>query len=378
MSRPLVALVALVGCAPPDPERMFVHFELAIEDGEDAAADRFRAACDAAQDTLHVALPGGENTDLADAIVDAYDRNVEVEVITDYDLGASPAVTRLLDAGVPVALRDAGLTYFEFGQSADVAWSSDMTILSDAWVVQDATNIVFADRIGTGDDGARVVYEVRGEDVVDDLLREHNQLFGGTDATAVDAYNAPNKSILETRWRYGTTSDVELQVWFGPQERLLKRVIDGVYSARSSVWILTDDFSSEGLAAALQDKAKWGFDVQVVVGPHFGDAEDELSRFLQNESPDVPVRQILDVQDVPTLVLIDYEDDLEGFRPMSQGMVLTHDLYSAARLYRGQPVITDQLIDGTMITLTDVNEPSEPLLELVELFRAHFDRSEAL
>jgi phosphatidylserine/phosphatidylglycerophosphate/cardiolipin synthase-like enzyme len=375
--RKALLLVLLASCAPPDPNRLFVSVNAEIELGEDEAADHFRGVIDAAEESLFVALPGGENVDLADAIVDAWDRNVEVEVLTDFDLATSPAITRLLEADVPVALRDAGLTYFDFGQNADLGFPSPMTIMSNAYVVQDETRLVAADRIGTNDDGARVVFEIRGEDVIEDLLREHRQIYGGTDATAVDAYSAPNKSILETRWRYGTTTDVELEVWFGPQERLLKRVIDAVYSARSSVWVLTDDFSSQGLADALQDKAKWGYDVQVVVGPHFGDANNLLSRFL-TDADEVPTRQVLDVGDVPTLVLVDYEDDAEGYRPRTRAMVLTHDLFSASRLYRGDPVLTDQLIDGTMYVLTDIDEPSPELLELEALFRDHYDRSEAL
>jgi hypothetical protein len=54
-------------------------------------------------------------------------------------------------------------------------------------------------------------------------------------------------------------------------------------------------------------------------------------------------------------------------------MVMNHDLYSAARLYRGEAVFTDQLIDAAMWTLTDVDTPSAELLVLEELFRTQRD-----
>jgi len=367
----------LVGCAAPDPRELFNGVTVVPADAEDQAASPFLDAIRGAQASIRVALPCGENTDLSDALIDAWQGDVDVEVVTDYDLATSPAIAALRDADVPVALRDGGLAYFDFNQNIDVGWSGQQTIMSDAYVVADHHDIVFADRIGTNDDGARVVFQVHGEDIVDDLLAEHNQVYGGTDATAVDAYSAPSKSILDTRWRYGTGTDVGFEMYFGPQERLLKRVIDGVYSARASVWILTDDFASNGLADALEDKAKWGYDVHVVVGPHFGSSSNDLSRVLTAE-PDIEVRQITGVDDVPTLVLFDYENMPDGSRSDSGAMGITHNLYSASRLYRGDPVETDQVIDGTMIELSDANQPSDELLKIESIFQDHYDRSEAL
>lgn len=247
--------------------------------------------------------------------------------------------------------------------------------MAHSYVVADEQTIVAASRIGSTGAGKRVVLKLRGEDLVDDILKEHNQIFGGTDATAVDAYDAPAKSIIDTHWRYGTQSDVDLELWFGPQERLTKRVIDAVYSARSAVWIMTNDFADEGLANALQEKAKWGFDVQVIVGPAFGTSSSALSRIFEQQTPDVVKRRIVDEDVVPTIVLVDYPDDADGYRPYTRAMVMNHDLFSAARLYRGEAVFTDQLIDAAMWTLTDVNTPSDELLVLEELFSAQRDVS---
>jgi hypothetical protein len=377
MSR-FFAVLLVVGCTPPDPTERFTEVQVTVAEGEGEVSERFVEVVDSAQDTLHVALPAGERLEVADALVEASERGVQVEVLTDYDLATTPAITRLLDADLDVHLADAGLTYFEFNLGVDVQWGSEMTIMSHTYVVADGARLVAANRLGSGRPGSRVIYDIRGEDVIQDLLWEHNQMMGGTDATATDSYDAPSKSILDTRWRYPTTSSMGLEMWFGPQERLLKRVIDAVYSARTGVWILTDDFSNEGLARALQEKARWGFDVEVVVGPHFGDASSQLSRILEDETPDVPKRQITEDIDIPTVILIDYPDDGEGYRPHTRAMVLTHDLFSAARLYRGDIVLTDQLIDGTLWVLSDTNTPDAPIQALEELFRAHRDRAEVM
>jgi hypothetical protein len=162
-------------------------------------------------------------------------------------------------------------------------------------------------------------------------------------------------------------------MWIGPQERVVKRVVDGVYSARSSVWVLTNQLGNEGLARALQDKAEWGFDVQVIVGPGFDDASI-LSREFSSSTPDV-VKRRATVQRVPTLVLIDFEPDSTGHR-RPRGMFLTHDLVSAARLYRGAEVQNDQLIDGLLWVIDEDDEDlSAENLALQDLWQRTLDQS---
>lgn len=376
---PLVALFA-GGCAAPDLSQLFNQLDLVQSEDEDGAAERFVEAIDGADSSLKVALPAGEDTTVSDAVLRAYARGVDVEVVTDYDLATTPAIAPLLEEGVPVALRDGGLTYFEFTLGDDAIFTSDMTRMAHAYAIADDQRLVAASVIGRSGPGTRLVFDVRGEDLVSDFASEHRQVYGGTDATAVDVYSAPAKSIVDTRWLYPMANDASVELWFGPQERVLKRVVDAVYSARSAVWVLTDDFANEGLAHALQDKAAWGFDVQVIVGPRFGVSSPLVSRVLEAETPAVSKRRLEDPDGtaftvIPTIVLIDYPDDAEGYRPHTRAMVLNHDLYSAARLYRGAPLVTDQLIDSAMWVFAD-DAALTPELEAIEdVFRAHLDRS---
>ncbi|MEQ1504613.1 MAG: hypothetical protein ABMB14_20405 [Myxococcota bacterium] len=371
----VVAVLGATGCVEPDPTQLFNHVGLSVTDDEAVAAAPFVEAIDDADDTVYAALPAGEDPAVPDALLGAYSRGVDVQVLTDWDLATSPGIARLLDAGVPVALRDAGLTYFEFNVGEDVGFTSDMTRMAHAYVVADQTRVVAASTIGRSGPGTRIVFDARGEDLVQDLMAEHVQVYGGTDSTAVDAYDAPAKSILETRWRYGTTTDTDLELWFGPQERLTKRVIDAVYSARSAVWILTDDLENEGLARALEDKAKWGFDVQVIVGPRFGTASAAISRIFEQETPDVSKRRLVDGDVIPTIVLVDLPDDPEGYRPHARAMVMNHDLYSASRLYRGEPVLTDQLIDSAMWVFASDGPPGAELVTLQQVYEDHLART---
>ena len=156
----------------------------------------------------------------------------------------------------------------------------------------------------------------------------------------------------------------------------MKRVIDTIYGARSSVWVLTDELASEGLSYALEDKAALGFDVKVIVGPSFGTSSAALERIFEQSTPSVDKRRSAD-EVVPTVVLIDYVDQPSGIRGRARAMVITHDLYSAARLYRGDLLVTDQLIDGAMWELATTGTPEGAMLDLLDVFQDQLDRAGA-
>ncbi|HHO51653.1 MAG TPA: hypothetical protein ENK18_12465 [Deltaproteobacteria bacterium] len=379
MSRSILLLCSgLVACQPPDPAELFNALTVDVIADPAEAEARFVEAVGSASDSLHVALPDGDNTELLEALGDAWSSGVEVELVIDHDQREDPGVVALIDAGLQITLADAGLTYFEFNLNDEVTWASTDTIMSHAYVISDRQRLLAATTAGHLRSGPRILVSFRGEEILEDYLIEHNQIYGGIDATAVTAFDSPAKSIADFRWRYGTDTPTDLEVWFGPQERLTKRVIDAVYSARSAVWVLTNELANDGLARALQDKAAFGFDVRVVVGPAFRSTSQRLADELLQDTPDVQKVQIDSVEDVPTLILVDLPPDQEGYPPHARAMILTHDLVSSARLYRGQTVVTDQLIDGAMWVLSNRTPERTELLGLDALFQEQFDLGEAL
>lgn len=364
-------LFLLSACAAPEGA---FRSEVGLE-GLDAADTnaRFATFYGTAEETLRVALPAIQDTTLSDALIEAAGRGVEVLVVTDVDQAADPGVVALQEAGIPVTLADGPYTNFDFSLNVDVAWPSTDVMMTHAFAVADRTRWIGATSAGTVDLGTRVVLEGMDEDLGTDLGLEHVQVFGGADATDVDAYGGMNKSIADPRWRYGTQSDAELQMWFAPQERPTKRVTDAVYAARRSIRILTDDLANDGLARALADKERDGFEVTVIVGPHFGTASSLLSRELTDAG--VQVLQITDAERVPTVVITDLEGGSDTVR---RGMILTHDIYSSSRLYRATEVRTDQLLDGACWELVDTGGTSSLLDPLQSVWDDHLARAEAL
>jgi len=366
----LLLPILMVACtsSPPKLNQAFTQVEIFTEREPDAAADYFVQVISKANDSLHIALPAGENEDVTSAIIDAWDRGLEVEVVTDIDRADDAGIAAMIGAEIPVTLADGEITYFDFNVNDDVSWNSDQTLMTHSFVIADRRRLVNSSGVGFLRSGPTVVVEAVSEEIVEDFLSEHNQVFGGADATSTTAYSGLAKSVADFRWLYKTQTDVQLEIWFGPQERLTKRVIDSVYGAKASIHVLTDDFSNEGLARALDHKARDGFNVQVVVGPNFSTSYPKLSAVLQEETPNLPKFQVTGVESVPTVVLIDMDKARDNHQYASRGMVLSHDLYSAARLHNERglstEVVNDQLIDGNLWVFNDHNEPSAELKAL--------------
>lgn len=374
----LLPLALLAACAAPATGDVFTTLSLDVVEGGEGASDALIAVIDGAVDTVRVATPALDDTALSDALIAAHDDGVDVQVVTDVDRSTDAGVLDLQDAGVPLTLADGAVEYHDYAIDQKVAWPSQSVTMSHAWAVADETEVALASRAGDAADGTRVTMRLTSQDIGQDLLGEFTQLFGGTDASSLTAFNSLAKSITDTRWLYPTQTGTNAQVWFGPQERLVKRITDAVYGARASVWVLSGDLADEGLTRALQDKAAKGFDVRVIVGGRFGRNAPAISDGFASDTPDVRKFIVPDDEVVPTLVLVDYALDREGERPMAQAFLLSHDLVSASRLYYSTTIPTDQLIDGTLVVLEDYDQPSDDLLRLLEVVQDHRDRAEAL
>lgn len=368
MSRNLILSVALAGCAGPALDQFVSDFETHEASVETDVSADFVAVVDAAQDTLVVAVPGLNDLDIADAIVAAWDRGVDVRVVTDADHATDEGIVALQAAEVPLALVDKGITFFDFDSSTTASWGSDQVRMTHAFAVADTYEWVTATRAGLLNPGPVVWFRGHSEDLAEHFEREHNQLFGGTDAAAADTYNAPAKSINDTRWLFWGGSDESLRIHFGPQERLIKAITDAVYGARSSIRILAEDISDRGLANALQLKAEDGFDVEVIVGRTFGDAYQPASEVLRQQTPDVKKYQAAADVELPTLVFIDFDRARDGEFHRPRVLAITHPIFSAARTDLGVAVETDQYCDGTLMQLEVNGEPSGPLQDLAQAY----------
>lgn len=359
----------LVACAAPDVNDLFVQVEATPSFDATEANTALIEVADGASTTLQVAVPRLSDLALSDALLAAADRGVEVEVVVDWDHREDEGVAALTAASVPVRLADAAVTFFDFDLTTEVTWESDQVRMTHAFAVADRVQWAMATRAGDLAPGPVAVFRGRGEDVGEVLSLEHNQVFGGLDATAGTAFNGLAKSIPDVRFQWATQDDEVMWVHFGPQERLVKALIDAVYSARSSVRVLAEDIADEGFARALQQKAADGFDVEVIVGGGFGTEIAGLSAILQDQTPDVTKLQGTEPNPLPTLLYVDFDRARDDRFHHPRVLALTHPVYSAGRTYNDATVTSDQLIDGTLVILGMQGEPSAPLQALADLYR---------
>lgn len=400
----LVLLALSVGCAAPEPAEGFINIEQFVEADSAAANQHFIDLMDSTEFSLRVALPSLEDESVANAFADALDRGVDARLVIDIDHGEDAGALVLANRGVtclggdeallarangdgpPCVLADDGVSYFDFANNVEVNVPSTSIRMTHAFAVGDRVNLVRADHAGDVTNGTRVVFVGRGEDLGDDLSWEHQQLFGGTDASTLTAFSSMAKSITDNRWMYPTQTPVVMELWMGPQQRVIKRVIDSTYNARSNIYVLTNDFVDINLARALDQKAADGFDVRAIVGPRFGETRPEFSRtFLETDH--ITKYRIADdtLEHIPTVVLIDSSPDRAGFQQMAQAYVLTHDIASTSRYIGGGNTLevlsqSDQLMDGNLIAWDDfqhdVNAPSTEIGQVFDIIAAHLDLAE--
>ena len=369
-------LLLALSCAGPQLSDAFHQVGLATVTSDAEVVAALTDAIATAAVSVDLLVPGMDDTTLAQALIDARDRGLSVRVATDIDAQGQAGLLALEDAGVALVYGDGEVSYFDFAINEEVSWTSAQVVMSHTMLVVDEVEVVSATHLG-GADGTRVVWTARGEDIGEDMWLEHNQIFGGTDASSRTAYDSLAKSITDTRWQYPTQTDLGLEIWLGPQERVIKRIIDYTYMARASIWVMTNDLADEGLIRALYAKRRDGFDVRVVVGPDFGQSAPNSSAILLRETDGLDKRQLGDAV-VPTVVLIDTERDRLGRYNIARGMTVSHPIWSANRLFAGSEVLTDQLVDGALWVLDDYGEPSGDILTLKAVFEDAWARAEEL
>lgn len=372
-------ILALLACEGPDTGDAFTVLDMHLPTLASETNAHFVDVVNAADTEVRVALPGLTDPDLVQAIVDAHGRDVDVRVVVDFDNASDAGVQDIMAAGVETTLADDGFAAYDFSLLSDVAWTSEQTQMTHAFAVADITQVVMATSAGDMVDAPRVVFSGVSEDIGEDLVSEHIQVFGGSDAVSKTAFDASAKSVADNRWQYATQSDEMFELWLGPQERVVKRYIDAVYMAKGSIRVMTEDIADEGFARALQHKAEDGFDIEVIVGSGFGLTNGSISEVLRTQAPDVTVLQSSSTAPLPTLMFVDFDRSPHDNRfHMPMAMVSTHPIWSASRLYNDAEVVTDQLCDGALYVLATTGEPTTPLQQLAQLYFAELDQSSEL
>ncbi len=353
-------------------------------------------AIDGAQVSVEMAVETLQREEIAQALVRAQERGVFVRVVGDEDKNIEPGwrvltdrengLQRGPDGTRPYRFGDGALTYSPSPTVVVTRDGDDNRMTHNFLIIDNQVIYNLSGGFWENRDVLQVGFKASGEDLVKDFGDELNQMYGGLYSTTLSTFNGPLKSITDNREHYPTNNS-DLAVFFGPQQRLMKRVIDEVYNARSSVFIVTEELTNEFLFEALRYKAMNGFTVGVVVDTEGRDVEgsrfddlDEMFNDIRNDGDPTPSIRLLD--GVRTnMVIIDADvSPINRKRYKTQAMVLSEPMVEAITFEDNnvRPVArpADAFMDANMWVLHRAEGRSDDnVAGLVQYFQQAFNEA---
>ena len=336
-------------------DEAFVHAEYQAQPAEQMDKQRAQLIDDIenADELVEAALSTLDDPEVVQALVEASQSGVDVRIVGDWDRREAAGFKTLENNDVFPVFGDGELNYlpeptlssvlgqcrmfedeqykvcFSGNEQGTMVRPGNFNIMShDFFIIDERTVWTTPPLDGQGRDW--VGWRIESSKLAYDYGREFQQMHGGVFASTLDVYNGPVKSTNDYNIRYHTDKG-QMKVWFNPQERLLKQVIDQLYKAKSSVWIMSDNLTNPFLLDALEYKNDNGFDVRLLINPDTQATGEPKSRLEA-----LGVRWAADRYDhLPTVILLDSEPDRTG-RPRPRSVLgLSH------ALLRGSPFEVD-------------------------------------
>ncbi|TXD33598.1 hypothetical protein FRC96_15560 [Lujinxingia vulgaris] len=385
----------------------YVDFYVGEQQTQEAVRTGMVADINNATERIEAAFGALEDGEVVEALEAAAARGVQVRLVSDEGSASVSGISTLLANGeIDSVLGDGPLSYLpdptlttvlEFCQtnsSGDyiqctsaggqgnnenlVNRPDSFNVMTHSFVVIDTTTVWNITAPLTDEQPLWLAFRATSEDLARSFRREFNQMHAGVFSTTLSVYNGPLKSITQNVTLRNTNRG-QMRVRFNPQERLVKNVIDEIYRAKGSVWVMTEDLQNRDLINALRYKQENGFDVRVMVGSTQGSSVD-------SELADLDVvRAPASMGLLPTFIVHDAERDVQGRRQPRLVQMLSHNLWQGAPM----DVITrvpndevriypsDTFVDGAMWEiLEDGTEPNDAVDPFVQAWESAWSEAQ--
>lgn len=200
-----------------------------------------------AQESVDVAAYEFNLDSVTDALIAAQRNGVRVRMVTDGTNADEAALARLRQAGIPVVARP------------DLGWG----IMHDKFVVVDGTWVWtgswnLTDNCTYRNNNNAVL--IASYNLAEDYRAEFEEMFSGMFGASSPA-NTPHP-VIDIG---GQATPVQVEVYFAPEDRAGDRLARLLASARSSIYFMAFQFTSEALANELIDQAGRGVIVEGVI-----------------------------------------------------------------------------------------------------------------
>jgi phosphatidylserine/phosphatidylglycerophosphate/cardiolipin synthase-like enzyme len=211
-----------------------------------------------AQYSIDMAVYSFDLTTVSYAIINAYNRGVEVRIVYD-DRTIQYAIQLLLNAGIPMMQRDNsdGIMHNKFylfdareGSSADDDW-----VLTGSW---NATSS------GTYTDCQNLL-EIQDANLTSAYTLEFNEMFGSSTTTPNPANARFGDEKTDNTPHLFNIDGVEVELYFSPSDGTTSHIIQQIQTANSSACIGMMVFTRYDIANALQQRASAGADIWGII-----------------------------------------------------------------------------------------------------------------
>ncbi len=200
------------------------------------------ASIDSARLTLDAAIYSFSLREVANALLRARDRGVEVRVVMESDNRDKSVPQALIDAGIPIlGDRREGLMHDKFIViDRSEVWTGSMNYTVSG-VYQDNNNLIHIRSVKIAEN-----YETKFNDMY------INDKFG-PDAVA----DTPNPTV--------TIDGTEVETYFSPNGGVANRLVSLLSTAQESIYFLAYSFTSDDIGQSVRDRYKAGVTVKGVM-----------------------------------------------------------------------------------------------------------------
>ena len=182
-----------------------------------------------------------------------------VRVVGDVDRRTQTGFQQLEDSNVEIVYGDGAISWQAvFGREL-VNRTGEFNLMTHNFIIADRLRILnLTGGFSTdGDELTQAGFIAASEDLVKDFSDMFDQLHGGIFATSQTFYDDSVSADTNNRTSYPTEDSI-VEVYFGPQERLVKEIIDRIYSAKASVYVASMNSRTMRLPARCATRALLG------------------------------------------------------------------------------------------------------------------------
>jgi phosphatidylserine/phosphatidylglycerophosphate/cardiolipin synthase-like enzyme len=281
------------------------------------------AAINQAQASVDVAAYDLDLQNVADALIAAHGRGVQVRFVTDSDNAGEEAVTALEDAGIPVVedRRESGLMHNKFA------------VIDKQWVWTGSWNLT---ENGTYRNNNNAVL-IASAALAENYTAEFEEMFAGEFGPTSPA-NTPNPRVTITfQTPDGQTHEVAVENYFSPEDGVAVHVIAEIERAQNRIRFMAYSFTSDEIADAMIERAQAGVTVQGVIEERNAESEyGEYTRLrdagldvLLDGNPYIMHHKVIIVDDA-TVILGSYNFTSSAENSNDENLLIIHDPEMAA------------------------------------------------